>query len=82
MRHQEINLIHLDRLETELSPSLYNFRKCLLLSTCSERRWGGTKITNKQYNLCNICMMVDTSYLLRSIFHNILKSVFAENPCF
>lgn len=65
MRHQEIYLVHLDRLETELPPSLYNFRKCLPLSTCSERRSGETKITNEQYNLCNICTMVDTSYLLR-----------------
>lgn len=32
VRHQEICLICLDRLETELYPSLWHFRKCLLLS--------------------------------------------------
>lgn len=44
MRHQEINLIHLDRLETELSPSLYNFRKCLLLSTAVKEGGGELKL--------------------------------------
>lgn len=33
---------------------------------------GGEQKWQIEYNLCNICMKVDTSYLLRSIFHNIL----------